>query len=333
MRVLVFEYITGGGRLDASLPASLAREGELMLQALAKDLAELPQIDIFITRDARLSRFDGVKEVHYVKTPEEFSRLWGALLQDVDAVWPIAPETGGTLEKVSQSVIDAGKILLNSRPQAVSIAASKYQTARLLEDEGVPVVPTYRPHDELPNRMGKWIVKPDDGVGCEGIRICIDFDELYSGLRALRQDRFYVVQPYTEDLPVSMSLLCWDGRARVLSCNVQRVAIDQTVHLLGCVVNGYQGDRERYDHLAHRIAAALPGLWGYVGVDLLDAEKGPYVLEVNPRLTTSYAGLHSAIGTNPASMVLDLLNEQNQFAHGPLEKRRVDVELELAHVE
>jgi tyramine---L-glutamate ligase len=54
------------------------------------------------------------------------------------------------------------------------------------------------------------------------------------------------------------------------------------------------------------VARALPGLAGYVGVDLMVGESGMTVLEINPRLTTSYVGMHAAIGDNPARMVLDL---------------------------
>jgi predicted ATP-grasp superfamily ATP-dependent carboligase len=46
-------------------------------------------------------------------------------------------------------------------------------------------------------------------------------------------------------------------------------------------------------------------LWGYVGVDLVLADAGPIVLEINPRLTTSYCGLRDALGINPAALVLD----------------------------
>ena len=33
------------------------------------------------------------------------------------------------------------------------------------------------------------------------------------------------------------------------------------------------------------------------------------MLEVNPRLTTSYAGLRAALNVNPAALVLDLLGD------------------------
>ena len=51
---------------------------------------------------------------------------------------------------------------------------------------------------------------------------------------------------------------------------------------------------------------AIPGLWGYVGVDLVIGDNGPVVLEVNPRLTTSYIGLSRSIGHNVAELLLRL---------------------------
>ncbi|MEE9396862.1 MAG: ATP-grasp domain-containing protein, partial [Methylococcales bacterium] len=66
--------------------------------------------------------------------------------------------------------------------------------------------------------------------------------------------------------------------------------------------------------LANGVAATFPGLWGYVGVDFLFADNQLLVLEVNPRLTTSYAGLSQTIGYNPARKVLAMagLLRENQ---------------------
>ena len=49
MRILVFEYITGGGLLNEVLPEALAKEGDQMLQALAMDLAAIDSIDVVVT--------------------------------------------------------------------------------------------------------------------------------------------------------------------------------------------------------------------------------------------------------------------------------------------
>ena len=56
---------------------------------------------------------------------------------------------------------------------------------------------------------------------------------------------------------------------------------------------------------AQALADAIPGLGGYVGVDLVwHAQRGPVLIEVNPRVTMSYVGLSAALGRNLAADVL-----------------------------
>jgi predicted ATP-grasp superfamily ATP-dependent carboligase len=52
------------------------------------------------------------------------------------------------------------------------------------------------------------------------------------------------------------------------------------------------------------------------------------VLEVNPRLTTSYVGLGAAIGMNPAALVLSLLDGELDSIAAPraVKPQRVDIE-------
>lgn len=333
MRIFVFEYVTGGGMVNESVPPSLAYEGDLMLGALIKDLAELPGIELTTLRDARLDEPDWFAEVLYVHDQDEFQRGWRSLLDDADAIWPVAPETGARLEQFSREVVAADKILLNSHPDAVRVATSKLKTAQCLAKHGLPVVPTY-PISDYPAASARcWVIKPDDGVGCVGARICRSPEELVAIADAPGGRESYVLQPFVEGVPASLSLLCRDGAARLLSCNLQRVVVaNDEFHLLGCIVNGMAGDHGRYARMASEIAAAVPGLWGLVGVDFIAAEHGPLVLEINPRLTTSYAGLHSSLGENPAGLVLDLIAGRPL---GPVRRTRreaVDVSLEAAHV-
>lgn len=55
--------------------------------------------------------------------------------------------------------------------------------------------------------------------------------------------------------------------------------------------------------MATDIARAIPGLWGYAGVDLLKCEEGVKVLEINPCLTTSYTALSGKTAFNPAQLL------------------------------
>jgi hypothetical protein len=55
--------------------------------------------------------------------------------------------------------------------------------------------------------------------------------------------------------------------------------------------------------LAQSALALLPGLQGYVGVDLVLSGSDAWLIEINPRLTTSYIGLRQLIQLNLAQAI------------------------------
>lgn len=332
MRIFVYEFITGGGLAGEPLPPPLAREGDVMLQALARDLVTIPGIELVTLRDPRLAPLPLPIATHTPATAREASLLFARCVDDADATWVIAPETGQVLERLSERVIARGRTLLGSRPDAVRIAASKSRTVAELERRGVPVAPVFNPAGPLPPLAGPIVLKPDDGAGCNdtyflpGLRAALDTWE------AGGRPRTMLLQPFVAGASASLSLLARDGRAVLLCVNRQKVAVDgEQLRFLGCVVNGFPELRTPLAGLVEQIAAALPGLWGYVGVDLVLTASGPVVIEVNPRLTTSYAGLAAALGVNPAALVLALLDGENALPVLPPPRTGIEVSLEPAH--
>jgi predicted ATP-grasp superfamily ATP-dependent carboligase len=107
---------------------------------------------------------------------------------------------------------------------------------------------------------------------------------------------------------LSLSLLCRDGEASLLSCNAQIVAQEAAeLTLKGLRVNIHCSAQQTLIELAGAIARALPGLWGYVGIDLVKTPSCVWVADINPRLTTSYVGLRKLAPVNLADSVLKLL--------------------------
>jgi predicted ATP-grasp superfamily ATP-dependent carboligase len=222
-----------------------------------------------------------------------------------DAVWPIAPETYGALKRLSMEILDCGRTLLGSRPEALDITASKTLTAQTLAQAGVPVVATYRHPAQLPADIQEVVIKPDDGAGCQDTHKFSRADALDWWNN--KSPANHVVQPYLHGDARSLSLLCDGESAQLLSCNEQQISIEGSeLRFIGVKVNAVQTNRDRYAQHAKQIAGAIPGLWGYVGVDLIETSSGPVVIEINPRITTSYAGLRQALGSNPAALVLAL---------------------------
>jgi tyramine---L-glutamate ligase len=305
VRIFVYEHVTGGGMADAPLPPGLLHEGELMLRTLLEELAACPGVELLTTRDARLPAIPGVESL-CVPSASERGAVFAGGASAADAVWPTAPETGGALEQLATEVERLGKVLLGCRPSAVHVAASKRRTARALAAAGIPVVPTFTADALVPDRSGRWITKPDDGAGSEDTVMAEDWPAALERLGA--DPARLVAQPWLDGESLSLSMLCADGQGLLLSCNRQRVRISGgRVTLAGLEVNVPIERLEELEALASRVAKAVPGLWGYVGVDFVMNDRGPVVLEINPRLTTSYCGLGRALGINVAAMVLDLL--------------------------
>lgn len=333
MRIFVFEYVTGGGFTGQPIVAELTREGDMMLGALVRDLLELPDVHISTTRDTRLDTLDLDITVWPVSNRDQLLRAWSDEVSDADAVWPIAPETDGILEFLSGWVEMAGRMLLNSRPNAVEIAGSKLATAQRLAVRDVPVVHTRRVGEMLPTGNDCWVLKPDRGVGCIGARLIRGQQMLAEAIADLPSFEDWVLQPYVPGQAASLSLFVSGGRVELLGCNVQRMVMnDDRFLLLGCEVNGLVGDRGAYERLGRDVIAALPGLWGYVGIDLVITVDGPVVLEVNPRLTTSYIGLSQSLGLNVAALVVDSVRGNGHSPGARPLPHRVDVDLEQCHV-
>jgi len=95
---------------------------------------------------------------------------------------------------------------------------------------------------------------------------------------------------------------CGEYEQAELEARIRRI-YDGIGARTGLSVGGLDDPDGRLASLARSVAAALPGLSGLYGVDVVMAASGPVVVEVNPRLTTAYAGLREALDLNPAVLV------------------------------
>ena len=312
MRILVFEYITGGGFNNKELPASLASEGILMLQALLDDLRELmihrceQPISVLVMMDERVKDMinsQGFEQriiTQVQNTEEEFLRL----IEQCDTVWPIAPESDGILQDLCAAVEATGKRLLTSPASVVRIAGNKFNTYQLLMQQGIATVPTQMYSDFEWDGHLQWIVKPVDGVGCGDSYILSEPEDFKQ--MSLRKGS-YIIQPHLQGKKTSLSCIFKEGRGWLLCVNSQHFEIiDQQYHLINIIVN-HDITSESYYSLVAKIAEAMPDLWGYVGIDLIETPEQILVLEINPRLTTSFAGIKAGLGINMAENILRLL--------------------------
>ncbi|MGH8631452.1 MAG: ATP-grasp domain-containing protein, partial [Burkholderiales bacterium] len=279
MRIFAYEHITGGGMRDDPLASALAPEGELMLRALVDDLTAVPRVEVVVLLDSRLD-IELPAKVHGIGPADDFWSMFRRAAHDAEAVWPIAPEQGGILARLTQEVVGCGRTLLNSRLGAVRVAASKRATAAALEAARIPAIPVFTAESELAPEIEETVVKPDDGAGCRDTLLFRSRDEL-RGWAQHNASSQHVIQPFVHGEAFSVSALFCEGRGRLLACNRQYVSEKEgRLQFEGVKVNARQDPDGRYRRLVTAVARALPDLWGYAGIDFIGTESGPLVVEV-----------------------------------------------------
>jgi len=310
LKILVFEYICGGGFAGQPLPPSLAAEGSMMLQALVDELKSLSAVELLIPLDYRCLHLliPDQLEIVGIHPGQDIIRLLPELIARCDAVWPIAPESGAVLAGIAELVVAQNKTLLLSAPAAVALCSDKLATYKCLIAKQIPM-PNTRLLKGFNYPGGLYIIKPIDGEGCQNTRLIENRDDFALALQAIDASEKYIIQPFYVGQSVSLSCLCRQGQAWLLCCNRQHIDINQKqLTLTGCTVNVTTPFQDYYQRLVAQVAAALPDLWGYIGIDLIETAEGPKLLEINPRLTTSYVGVRQATGINVAEQVLALLS-------------------------
>jgi predicted ATP-grasp superfamily ATP-dependent carboligase len=223
-----------------------------------------------------------------------------------DLCWVVAPESGGLLASLQEAVGEARWIGCSG--PAIRLASSKRATCAALDAAGI-----LTPLAFATGHSGPWIVKPDDGAGTldtrrHGTRAAAAADV------ARRQAALQpaVAEPFIAGAALSISLVVGPDLARPVAFNRQRLHIDDDgyLHDLGvqpAAIAPADPRASTLHSLAVQVAAALPGLRGFVGIDLVWNEReGPVVIEVNPRVTCAYVGLSAILQHNLAADILEV---------------------------
>lgn len=301
MRILIHEWCCSGGLAaagaDGGLASELHAEGSAMLVALAADACREPRLEVVALVDAaRPVRLPDRVRVVPVPAGAEIDLL-AAESARADATVVVAPETDGLLARRVAAVRAAGGDAVAAEVGFIAAAADKQATMLALAAAGVPV-----PAGRLLEAGAAWpasfirpaIRKPRDGVGGEAVlRVEAAAPDPPAVPWAAR------IEACVPGEPVGVACLCGPGRIVPLEPLRQCFAGGRYV---GGAPLGTTTAAARAADLAVRAIAAVARATaamprGWVGVDMIlgPASDGrdDRVLEVNPRLTTSFVG-HAA---------------------------------------
>ena len=289
MRVLLYEWCSSGGLVEDA-PA-IAREGRMMLEALAVDAAKEHGLDVAVLVDAARPIDLPPRARRLAVAPGDDRAALVAAASRADWTLIVAPESDGILLDRVRAVRAAGGRVLAPAEGLIATAADKQATIDVLAARGLPV-PAGRSlaaGEPIPAGFHLPAVrKARVGCGGEALEMIRRREAHPAGIPTR-------LETMASGVPIGVSLICGPSSAVALPPMRQRFTTDTAPRYLGSDLLVDEAAATRATALAIRAAAALDSDAGWLGADLILGRRSDgrddRVLEVNPRLTTSFVGL------------------------------------------
>ena len=306
MRVFVYEFLSAGERAGPET-ASLLAEGGAMLAALLEDFRRVPGVEAATMLGVAGKAPPPGVAVHHVTRSDE-GAVFRRLAAEADWTLVVAPEIDGVLTDRIWSVEEARGRLLGPTLAAAQLAGDKLRLAGSLCERGVPTPPAVL-WPAAPSSFPA-VCKPRHGAGSQEIHLVRDPGELRriaEEVRGSQQDDV-IVQPFVPGQAASVAFLIGPGRRLALPAAAQHLSTDGRFRYQGGSLPLPPPLARRATQIAARAVDAVAGLGCYVGVDVVLGAaadgSGDAVIEINPRLTTSYVGLRALARFNLAEAML-----------------------------
>ena len=180
----MYEHVSGGGFVGESLPAGILSEGFGMLRTLILDF-KAAGYNVITTLDSRIARLNPPVPadclVPIISSCEVQTKLRD-LFEVADAVYIIAPETGGVLPLLVKKVEQTGATSLNCQNDAIKMVSDKVVFHEFMRTLGLhlPETRIFSVTDELTEIRKEIkdsiefpvVFKPSDGA--DHWQICAD---------------------------------------------------------------------------------------------------------------------------------------------------------------
>ena len=285
MDIMVAEYAVGAGE-----GGTIMLEGRAMLDVLVRSFTAVGHNVVYPTSGTVLPAGTAVKVNDFDRSVEELSA-------QCDAALVLAPdELLGDLTEI----VEGNTVNLGCPSGSVRLCADKLECTRILENEGIKVpATTVSGEQNVFSHGDRVVLKPRWGCASEDTTLT-----RYSCATMIPEG--FVATRYIEGEHLSASLVVGDDTQSPsvlpLTVNRQNISIGSKIQYNGGTVGVDTGRNQELFRVAKRSAEAL-GCQGYVGVDIVLADE-PWVIDVNPRLTTSIIGISKVMEEELGELIL-----------------------------
>ena len=277
--ILFFEYAIASGFEDEGI----LKEGKMMFDTLLKQFLDIDRVVSLIYKDFvdYYKNFNNL-EIIEIEDKKKVEEKLDNILKNkkIDYVLTIAPEEDNILYNLTKIIEKYPVKNLGSFSEGVKISGNKYLTYLTIKDF-VNVPKTFPPK--------KYVVKKIDGCGGK-------FEIL---------DDNYIIQEFIDGETLSVSLIVGKNKIYPLSLNKQYI---DDRGFIGADVNIEHKLKDIIFNEVIKGIKYINGLNGYVGVDVIVNNDEIFIIEINPRITTTVYGLK----TKPSLGELLIKNAKNE---------------------
>lgn len=280
MNIMVVEYAVGAGE-----GGTILLEGKAMLNVLVNSFTKAGHRVVYPTTGPVIPLGTGVKT-------DDLKKTIAALAIYSDAALVIAPDE--LLSGLTQ-IVENNTINLGCPSWSVKLCADKLLTSKILAEGAIKVPGTATDKNQDMFSPDEWVVlKPRRGCASEDTTLTV-----YGELSHI-PDGFVATQ-YIQGQHLSVSLVVGDN-ILPLSVNRQNIKIGRSIQYDGNMVGIESGRNSEVIEVAQH-STRLLGCRGYVGVDIVLADE-PWVVDVNPRPTTSIIGVDRVVKVELGELIL-----------------------------
>lgn len=322
LRLLVYEYVSAVGLNEPSLQSSVLSEGFGMLRTITADAkaAGLKVTTILNKQIADVNPPLNVDQKIPVNSQAEAEHVFQKTAENTDAALIIAPETNDTLQKLVEKIEQTSTTSLNSSANSIAQVTDKALLQQHAKKLGLTTPETLSLNVEenaeetaqiIDEKIGfPAIIKPTNSVACEALNIVKNQEEAKTAITKIAKlaNRRFMAQKLIQGTHASVTLISNGTEAQPVTLNGQNLSLkppNQT--------STYNGGTSPLNHkqqtkafaAAKKLVQSIQGLKGYIGVDFVLTDDDPVVIEVNPRITTSFIGIQKILNLNLTEAILN----------------------------
>ena len=259
--------------------------------------------------------------LHSVSSGDSVKSVIRNASDSADASLVVAPESNGTLQSIVEIIKETSTVSLNSSPATIQDATDKTALSRRVKALGLAAPKTVlldapdgvdaakktiRYELELP-----VVIKPVNGVSCDGLSVVNNWSDVEFAVKKASfesSDGHFLAQEFIHGINASVSMIANGEKAFPISLNKQNISVgtrsSDSRYEGGFVPLDSPLKAKAFD-AAEKTVNSFKGIAGHVGVDIVLTEKQQFVIEINPRFTTSVVGLRKVAGFNLAKAILE----------------------------